>query len=163
MEKISSRRIEKICQNCFEHKSKRSSVQLRVKHLFIINQIYQNQSIKLRYKFSLRYGNSLKLSQFARNLNDHKYLDYSFIEYYRKALKLSGPICEKSYCDNFKCRMQVLYRSNLDYHSIYRDFFVGSLIEIKHLIQCDFKPSILTKARLDIYKISITFPQFSKR
>ena len=78
-------------------------------------------------------------------MNDHKYLDYNFIEYYRKALELSGPIC------------------NLEYHSIYRDFFVGSLKEIKYLIQFDLKPSILLNAKLDIYKISITFTQFRKR
>ena len=94
------------------------------------------------------------------------------MEYYRKAVEKTGPMCSKysgecmlqlSVCDNQRCRDHHQYWISLQMSELDRDFYTGSLKEIKHLIHIDKNPNFdLKSARLEIYKISITFPSFSK-
>ena len=98
--------------------------------------------------------------------------DYSYVEYIRKAVEKTGPICSKysgefssqlSACDNQTCRTQHHYWIMLQSSELDRDFYAGSLKELKHLIYIDNKPNFdLKSARLEIYKISITTPYFIK-
>ena len=105
---------------------------------------------------------------------DKRLWNYSYLEYLRKAVEKTGPMCSKyrhsgectlqlSACNNPKCRTQHYYWITLQTSQLDRDFYAGSLKEIKHLIHIDKKPNFgLKSARLEIYKISITFPSFSK-
>ena len=98
------------------------------------------------------------------------------MEYYRKAVEKTGPMCstfsgectpvslyEMSACNNQRCLDHHQYWISLQISELDRDFYIGSLKEIKHLIHIDKKPNFeLKSARLEIYKISITFPYFGK-
>ena len=94
------------------------------------------------------------------------------MEYIRKAVEKTGPICSKysgeftsqlSVCDNQRCRTQHHYWIMLKSSEVDREFYAGSLKELKHLIHIDKKPNFdLKSARLEIYKISITTPYFIK-
>ena len=101
-----------------------------------------------------------------------RYRDYSYIQYMRKAVEKAGPLCSncsdkclslESACNDPKCRTKRHYRRILQTSQLDRDFFVGSLKEIKHLIHIDKKPNFdLKSARLEIYKISMTYPFFNE-
>ena len=103
---------------------------------------------------------------------DKRLWDYSYVDYIRKAVTNTGSMCSKysgectlqlSACSNPKCRTQHHYWITLQTSELDRDFYAGSLKEIKHLIHIDKRPNFgLKSARLEIYKISITFPYFSK-
>ena len=113
------------------------------------------------------------------------YWDYGYVEYIRKAVEngaskqatCTNPRCRLSattinanfQCTNNSCRMQHMYELVLQNSEIERDFFAGSLKEIKYLVQFDEEPNYdLQSARLEIYKISISSsespdsPSFSK-
>ena len=99
---------------------------------------------------------------------DKRLWNYSYLEYIRKAVEKTGPMCSKysgectlqlSACNNPKCRTQHQYWITLQTSQLDRDFYAGSLKEIKHLIHIDKKPNFgLKSARLEIYKVSITIP-----
>ena len=77
--------------------------------------------------------------------------DYTYIEFYRKAY-------ENSYDDyNKDIIFDMLQTSEVE-----RDYFTGSLMQIKHLIQFDPKPNReLKEVRSEIFKISLSFPGIS--
>ena len=118
--------------------------------------------------YYFRYSNFLFYSNKDKDMRDR---DYSYLEYMRKAVEKSDPLCSKcrnkcmsqlSACDKPKCRTKRHYWKLLQTSQLERDCFVGSLKEIKHLIHIDKKPNFnLKSARLEIYKISITFPFFN--
>ena len=78
--------------------------------------------------------------------------------------KFSGECTlQRSACNNQRCLDHHQYWMSLQVAELDRDFYLGSLKNIKHLIHIDKKPNFdLKSARFEIYKISITFPYFSK-
>ena len=105
--------------------------------------------------------------------------DYGYVEYFRKAAEIAEanrPLCSSPHClsraevidenlrcFNQSCRIQYVYNTIFKGAEIDRDFFAGSLKEIKHLIQFDKKPNSDLKSPLvELYKISVTFSYFGK-
>ena len=74
--------------------------------------------------------------------------DYSFSEYYRKAYEYDSPgYRKKSFWNDWQNAEAM------------RDFYTGSLTEIKHLVQLDQTPDLdLQEPKWELYKISISFP-----
>ena len=71
--------------------------------------------------------------------------DYSYIEYYRKAV------------ENSDAEQIFQYKHTLNLAEAVRDFRSGSLRRINHLIQYG-KPNMeIKEARWDIYKVSASF------
>ena len=76
--------------------------------------------------------------------------DYSYIEVFRKAYNNS---------ELFKMD----YLNTLRDAEIRRDYNLGSMKHIDHLIQLDQKPNIgLKEAKCELYKITISFSPLSK-
>ena len=73
--------------------------------------------------------------------------DYSYINFFRKAYEYeTEPVLKID-------RLHILRGSESE-----RDFHTGSIRQIYHLIQFDPKPNLeLKEARLEIYKISVSF------
>ena len=73
-------------------------------------------------------------------------MDYDYVDYYRKAYE---------YTDSCKEKEESLY----DWRNAeaLRDFYTGSVTEIKHLIQLDRTPCDLKEPKWELYKISISF------
>ena len=73
--------------------------------------------------------------------------DYSYIDFYLKAYENENQPARK---------IDRLHRLRLNEAD--RDFHTGSIRQINHLIQFDPKPNLeLKEARLEIYKISVSF------
>ena len=73
--------------------------------------------------------------------------DYSYIEFYRKAMMNSQDPSHKEETLQF-----------VKFHEGNRDYFTPSLRQINHLIQIDEKPNLeLMEPKWELYKISISF------
>ena len=75
-----------------------------------------------------------------------KEMEFNYVDYYRKAYE---------YTDSCKEKEESLY----DWRNAeaLRDFYTGSVTEIKHLIQLDRTPCDLKEPKWELYKISISF------
>ena len=73
--------------------------------------------------------------------------DYSYIEYFRKAMMNDTDPCSK------EKKLQYV-----KYHEGIRDYSTPSLRQINHLIQIDEKPNLeIMEPKWELYKISISF------
>ena len=72
--------------------------------------------------------------------------NYNYIQYFRIAYENKTNPEEK--------KQNLL---NLKYSEAFRDYFTGSIKEIKNLVQLDKNPDELKEARCEIYKVSLSF------
>ena len=73
--------------------------------------------------------------------------DYSYIEYFRKAMMNETDPCKKE--DTLQL---------VKFYEAERDYYTPSLRQINHLIQIDEKPNLeLMEPKWELYKISISF------
>ena len=91
----------------------------------------------------------MKQQQISKDLTQW---DYGYIEYFKKAMENQPDPDKKS---------KLFHR--IKYNEALRDFHVGPLRHINHLIQIDGKPNLeLKEQRCEIYKISLSFRNHSK-
>ena len=99
------------------------------------------------WNFRKSLGGYLEISQNYSGVPASNW-DYDFIEYYRKAYENE---------DTLRGKETVLL--SLQNAEVLRDFYKGTITEIKHLVQLDPTPNLeLKEPKWELYKISISFP-----
>ena len=78
--------------------------------------------------------------------HDEYEIDYDYIKYFKKAY------------EHAEAHQKDFYFINYTYVKNLRDYYMGSIRQIKHLIQFDSRPNHdLIEPKWEIYKVTLTF------
>ena len=93
------------------------------------------------------YGHFMMGKQYNSRFDNPSEVDYSYIDFFEKAV-----VNEK-----FNLRRRQSIQNTLQYAILHRDYHLGSVKQINHLIQFDTRPNAIVEPQWEIYRITISF------